>query len=94
VHEARNEALQQLALSEHDRRLVAKPDRDVVESVGGLPEPDEPREQEGAAGKERTRDRDRGRERDTASDALYSPLAFMISPEIAGTISCRSPITA
>jgi hypothetical protein len=66
----------------------------VVESVGGLPEPDKPREQEGAAGKERTRDGDRGRERGTAGDALYPPLAFLISPEIAGTMSCRSPITA
>jgi hypothetical protein len=94
VHQSRNQALQQLALAEHDRGLVAEARRDPVESVGGLTEPNEPREQEGAAGEQRACDGDRGCESDGAAEALYPPLAFLISPEIAGTISCKSPITA
>ena len=47
-----------------------------------------------APGEQRAADGDRGGERDGGGDRDYVPLAFLISAEIAGTISCRSPITA
>jgi hypothetical protein len=36
---------------------------------------------------------ERGRERDGGDGRGYRPLAFLISFEIAGTTSCKSPIT-
>ena len=97
VHEAGAEPLQELALPEHDRRLVPDPHREVRHAADRLARADEPREEEGAPGEERARDRDRDDERDRGGDArrrAQPAFAFLSSAEIAGTTSCRSPITA
>jgi hypothetical protein len=54
----------------------------------------EPDEERDAPGEQRAADGDRGGERDGGGNRGYVPLAFLISAEIAGTTSCRSPITA
>jgi hypothetical protein len=51
-------------------------------------------EQRDAPGEQRAADGERGGERDGGRNRDYVPLAFLISAEIAGTTSCRSPITA
>ncbi len=89
------EPLQQLALSEHDRRLVA----DAPRGVAG------PRQRRGPAHERDQETAPGGRTAFalTASAAAsataeigdaYAPLTFLISAEIAGTTSCRSPMTA
>ena len=89
-----HEPLQQLALPEHDRRLVAHPPGAVAGPAhrrGAAheldQEPDPQREQRPA------RRQQRG-EHDGGDKNSYDPRAFLISAEIAGTTSCRSPITA
>ena len=59
----------------------------------GLRRPHEPHEQQGAAGEERAGHRHHDDQRDQG-ERVYPPLAFAISAVIAGTTSCRSPITA
>ena len=59
VDEAGAEPLQELLLPEHDDGLVAGADRDVVEPLHRLAEPDEPGQHEGAAAR-RARPRRRG----------------------------------
>ena len=62
-----------------------------------LPEPEQPTEEEDATSEQPARDRDRDDERDRGGDArpgAQAPCAFLSSAEIAGTTSCRSPITA
>ena len=56
---------------------------------------DEPRQEERAACEEPAGDGDQGREPERAGEDGYEcPFAFRSSAVIAGTISCRSPITA
>ena len=47
VHETRDDALQELALTEHDRRLVPDPYGEVGYARDRLARPDEPREEDG-----------------------------------------------
>jgi hypothetical protein len=97
VHEARDEALEQLALPEDDRRLVAYADRELRRPPRRLPEPDEAAEEEDASDEDEAGDRDRCGERVRRRDArpgAQAACAFLSSAEIAGTTSCRSPITA
>jgi hypothetical protein len=94
VHQAGDESLEELALAEHDDRLVPEPLRQVVAARKRRTEPDEADEQERPAGGQRQR---RGRDRrqgERGQSDGYRPLAFRISAEIAGTTSCRSPMTA
>jgi hypothetical protein len=88
VHQAGHEPLQQLPLAEHDRCLVADARADLAGAVDRLPRQDETRQEQGAAREEPAGDEEQRRERDRAYDVLLS------SALIAGTISCRSPITA
>jgi hypothetical protein len=94
VGKSRHEPPEQLALAEHDHRLVAEASGDVVAAVDRLAGPNEPRQVDGAPEEEAARDEEQGGERDRAGGDGYVPRAFLSSAEIAGTISCRSPITA
>jgi hypothetical protein len=94
VHQPRAEPLEQLALPEHDLRLVAYALRDVVEALDRLAEPDQVDEQLRAAGEQVAADRKRRRERERSQQDVYVERAFLSSAVIAGTISVRSPITA
>ena len=91
---ARHEPLEQLALAEHDRRLVLHAPRDVVGAVERPRRADEPHEEERAAREQPAGDGEQRREGDGAGRGCYDPLTFLSSAVIAGTISCRSPITA
>jgi hypothetical protein len=62
VDQARDEALEQLALPEDDRGLVADSAGDVVEALDRLAEPDEAGEQADAAREEEAADPEGGRE--------------------------------
>jgi hypothetical protein len=94
VHHARGEALEQLALAENDRRLVADAARDVVRAVERPRGADEPDEEERAPREQPSGDGEQRREGDGAGRGRYWPFAFLSSAVIAGTISCRSPTTA
>ena len=94
VHDARHQPLEQLPLAEHDHRLVPHPAGDIVAAVERLGGAHEPREEERAAREEPSRDGERGGERQRARGGRYVPRTFLSSAVIAGTISCRSPITA
>jgi hypothetical protein len=88
VHQPGHEPLQQLLLAEHDRRLVADAHGDVTAAVDGLSRQNKTRQEQGAAREKPAGDEKQRRERNRAYDVLLS------SALIAGTISCRSPITA
>ncbi len=97
VDQARHEPLQQLALAEHDHRLVAHPGGHVSDvRSAGLPSRTS-RESSRARRANSARPRSR-RERDREGDAR-GELSAGLPPSaarrvIAGTISVRSPITA
>jgi hypothetical protein len=86
--------LEQLALAEHDLRLRAQPLRQVVEALDGFADPDEPPEEPRTPREERARAGEERRQGQRAPENRYVAFAFLISAEIAGRISCRSPITA
>ena len=89
-----HEPLEQLPLAEHDRRLVLDAPRDVVGAVERPRRTDEPHEEERAPREQPAGDGEQRRKGDGAGDGGYEPLTFLSSAVIAGTISCRSPITA
>jgi hypothetical protein len=93
MHRARYQPLEQLPLSKNDHRFVADTAGDVVVALDRLPRADETDEQERTPREERASDGERRRERNRAGERCYSR-AFLSSAEIAGTISCRLPITA
>ena len=88
--------LEQLPLAEHDHRFVADPTWNVVVPLDRLRSAHEADEQQRAPREEGPRDGERSRERERACKRRcpYASRAFLSSAEIAGTISCRSPITA
>ena len=94
MHQPRAEALEQLALPQHDLGLVAHAPRHVVEAVDRLAEPDEVDQQLRAPREQGAADGERDRERDRSGGDGYAERAFLSSAVIAGTISVRSPITA
>ena len=63
-------------------------------SLDRLAEADEPPQQEGPAGGEAGRRQHDQREGGGARGPVYGAGAFLSSAAIAGTIACRSPITA
>ncbi len=93
VHQPRPEALQELALAEHDRHLVARPDGVVTGAVSRLGGADECGQPRGAAACERPADHQRAGQRHNLIRRDYVPLTFRISAAIAGSTSCTSPIT-
>jgi hypothetical protein len=94
VHEPGDEALEELALTQHDRRLVLHSQRHVVRPVERTGCADDAHEEQGATPEEKARGGEQRRERDGACRDRYWPRTFLSSAVIAGTISCRSPITA
>ena len=94
VHQAGHQPLQQLALTEHDRRFVADPLLDIAGAIHRRSPPDQPEQEANPGGEQRSAHRDQRGEHDRGYHHPYEPLAFLISCEIAGTIWCRSPITA
>ena len=104
VDDPRDEALEELALAEHDRRLGADAPTEVAAPVGRLAHPDEPVEEVRALGEEAACDRDQEAQRDADSAVLMFPggrrqpdtsaRVRLIAAVSAGTISCMSPITA
>jgi hypothetical protein len=94
VHHTGQKALEQLALAEHDRRLVLDAAGNVVGAVERPRRANQLQEEQGAAREQPAGDREQQREGDGACRGGYEPLTFLSSAVIAGTISCRSPITA
>ena len=94
VDEARADALQQLALAQHDRRLVLGAPRAVAGALDRRPRPQQRHQEAHADGEQAPAHRQRGGEQDGGDGDAYVPRTFLISAEIAGTTSCRSPITA
>jgi len=90
VHEAWDEPLQQLPLAEHDLDLVLDPLRDVDRAVVRLSAPHLLDEEPCPPPEEAARRDDENCERNRA----YDPRTLRSSALIAGTTSCRSPITA
>ena len=94
VHEPGAEPLEELPLAEDDRRLVLDALGDVVEAPERSAHADEADEQQSSPYEQRDRHgRDR-RQGERGEPGRYPPLAFLSSAEIAGTTSCRSPMTA
>ncbi len=94
MHHTRQKPLEQLALPEHDQRLVANPAGKIVGSLDGLRGANETHEEQGAPREERPRDGERRRERERPDQCRYVARTFLSSAVIAGTTSCRLPITA
>ena len=90
MHQPRHEPLQQLALAEHDLDLVLDAPRHVRRTIVRLALQNEPRQEPRPPREEPTADDDEHRE----GECAYEPRTFRSSALIAGTISCRSPITA
>ena len=93
MHQPGAQALQELALPERDHRLVPQPRRHLARAVARLCRPHQPHEQQRALGEEAARNGGHTDQRDQG-DGVYPPLAFAIAAVIAGTTSCRSPMTA
>jgi len=93
VHQPRHEPLEQLSLAQHDRRLVARASREVAAALERRGEAQQPREEQRAPSKQRRGQRDRDGE-GGRGERYRASLAFLIAALIAGTTSCRSPITA
>ncbi len=87
VHQSRAEALQQLALADHDHRLGAHSRGQLVEPRRGPALAHDPVEAPGLAPEQPERDYQRERQRGGTHRFLR------ISAEIAGTTSLRSPTT-
>ena len=94
MEQAGDEPLEQLALGQHDLRLVAHPLRHVVEAGRRLAHADQADQQARAAREEDAADRERGRQGECSRRDGYGAFTFRSSAVIAGTISVRSPITA
>ncbi len=91
MHEAGQQALEQLALADDDDCFGPHSTRDVIESRRGLAHADESVDENGAAGEQPDRD-DQDHRKNGGSYRVH--LVFRISAEMAGTISFRSPTTA
>jgi hypothetical protein len=89
VHEPRDEARQQLALAEDDLDLVLRTLRDVGRPVIRVSVTNLGRQELRAPVRAAADDQEQQREDDGAYER-----AFRSSALIAGTISCRSPMTA
>jgi len=90
VHQPGHESLEQLLLAENDLDLVARALEVGTGPVRRLRVSDESGQEPGAPGENPAADEDERGETDRAG----YPCAFRSSALIAGTTSCRSPITA
>jgi hypothetical protein len=94
VHQPRTQPLEQLALPEHDRHLVARPPGRMVCAVARGRRVHQPAQKDDPADEQGAADSDRRGKRESGDERAYVARAFLISAEMAGTTSCRSPITA
>jgi hypothetical protein len=94
VHDAGQQALKELPLPEDDHRFIADARGDLARAVDRLRSTNEAGEEDRAPAEERTRDDEQRRKSDRPGERRYDPRTFRNSAEIAGTISCRFPITA
>ena len=98
VHHARERPLEQLALAEHDDRLLPRAVRDRIgaRDARRLAHAQEPHEQARPAGEHRPGQPERGGERGRADERRghQPPWARRSSAVMAGTTSVTSPITA
>ena len=76
------------------RASFLRPCREVGRALDRPAGADEPGEEACAAGEEAAADEQQRGEAERARENGYAPRAFLSSALIAGTISCRSPITA
>ena len=88
------EPLQQLALAQHDRRLVLGAPRAVAGALHRRARLQQRHQEADPDGEQAPAHRQRRGEQDGGDGDAYVPRTFLISAEIAGTTSCRSPITA
>src|SRR5262249_26047751 len=84
MHQPRTEALEQLALAEHDRRLVLDAPGDVARAGYRLSLFGEPDQEGDPAAEQRAADPQRYCQRDRGDRRGYAPFAFRISALIAG----------
>jgi hypothetical protein len=94
VHQTGHEALKQLPLAQHEQGLVPGARGEVGRALDRPAGADEPGQEACAAGEEAAADEQQRGEPERARENGYAPRAFLSSALIAGTISCRSPITA
>ena len=94
VHQPGHEPLQQLALAERDHASLRTRAGTLARAVARLPHPHQPHEHAAPAARTALRRPPATPSRTSEGDRVYPPLAFRISAMIAGTTSCRSPITA
>ena len=87
------EPLQQLALTKHDRRLVAHAPLEPAAAVDRRARADQRDEKPDAVHEQRPAHPEGEAERDCPGRDAYEPLTFLTRSLIAGTTSCRSPIT-
>ncbi len=91
VHEAGEQALQQLALADDDHSLSPCAAWQVVEPLHRLAHAHQPVQEDRTAREQRDRD-DKDNGEDRRGDRVH--LSLRTSAEMAGTISLRSPTTA
>ena len=94
MDEAGDDALEELSLAEHDRRLRAHSAGGVAGPVRRLAEADDPVQEVRAPGEQASCDRQGGEQRQTGRERAHPERAARIAALIAGTISCMSPTTA
>ena len=94
MHEAGDEPLKELPLAEHHRGLRLRPAPELAGPVGRPPEADDPVEEVRAPREQAPGDREHGDEDDRGGERAHPERAARIAAPIAGTTSCRSPITA
>ena len=95
VHQARHEPLQELALAEHDRRLVPHAPLHVVAAGrSGLPARTSRVRKSARRPNSHPLTPSSAASATAPAIALYCPRTLLSSALIAGTISCRSPTTA
>ena len=93
MNEPREEPLEKLALAENDRGLVSRAASHVPAPRDGRRQREQAREEQHTPGEQPRAQRDRGRQQ-RGGEGYRDSLAWRIAALIAGTTSCRSPITA
>ena len=91
MHQARQQALQELALPHHDDCFGARSAGNVIDTRNGFAHADQAVEEQRAPAEEDPRNDQCDRE-DARGHRVH--FSFRTSAEIAGTTSRRSPITA
>jgi hypothetical protein len=88
VDQPRDESLEQLALAEHDHRLVLDAPGHVIEALDRLAEPDERDEQARPAGEQGAADGEQRGERERSGRDVYDARAFPRPAVAAGAFPC------